>query len=159
MLPLGTYGPWTVDLTNGCRGLRDDQGTYISLDTPDMRSVTEWLVEQAEGNVLMTGGGLGVGIDMLKDKMERGRVRLTVLEIDWDIADALNRLYRGVNVIVADANTFKPRNQFRTVWLDHWAMVDAETIEQVRTQTLRYSNGCPDALVSSWFEEAGILWP
>jgi hypothetical protein len=73
------------------------------------------------GDILITGFGFGILANWLASKPEVKSV--TVIELEKDIYDIFlmnNTLHEKVNVIIADASTYKTDKHYDCLFLDHY---------------------------------------
>lgn len=140
MLSPGTYGCMTVKDTNGCLGLFDSLGRCVSVDNAVTREGYAKVLEGPGGSYLMTGGGMGIVLDMLGSQIANG-LQVTVLEIVPELAEALGRQYPAVHVAIGDARTYGIHigKRFDMVILDHVGYLDGEGMNDLKKQKDRYS--------------------
>lgn len=87
------------------------------------------LYDMAYGDVLISGFGFGLLACWIASKPEVRSV--TVLEISKDIYDIFlmnNELPEKVNVIIADASTYKTEKRFDCILLDHYEFTSSNWI-------------------------------
>jgi len=95
--------------------------TTMPEDLLDHRSI----LEEAEGSVLLTGLGLGVGVSFALANQEV--IKVTVVEKDGEVIDAIWPLFKDearAEVIHVDADTFEPDEAFDFAYLDHRVLGD-----------------------------------
>ena len=143
MLQPGDYGKWNV--TSDPLGLWKD-GVCYAIDTAETRSGYEWLRNKT-GTILITGLGLGIFSDFISNQ-----ATVYVIEEDLELCDLHNN--QEYVVIHSDANVFGEHMEFDYIFLDHWSLVYSTTHQQVADQLIRYQTNYPNAIVTTWFEQA-----
>jgi hypothetical protein len=175
-LPEGRSGPWQIKrfevteqqaqldqmrcaLKPGGAGRGVKAGTYTMLkmdgsldpmmsDTPAEINDHYWFVSEAEGNVLVTGLGLGIVANALALKPEVKKV--TVIEIDTDVINLVaNHLTAKhgdkLEIIQADAFTWIPpqprkRGMFDCAWHDIWPSICSDNWDEMKRLKRHYQN-------------------
>lgn len=111
-----TKRPRTYRLFNkGVRQMVYDQ--YVNREIKEFYSQ----YDMAYGDVLITGFGFGILAQWLSSKPEVNSV--TVIELEKDIYDIFlmhNTLHEKVNVIIADASSYKTDKHYDCLFLDHY---------------------------------------
>lgn len=143
-VPEGTSGPWTVDkfeVTRGMEAMRlwregrpCPPGTYTRLsgpggspfmsDTPAEMHDLSGFLWRSEGDVLITGLGLGMAIKALLKKPEV--TTITVIEREPDVIRLVAPTYENarVSILQDDAFTWDPGPlRFDWAWHDIWAKI------------------------------------
>jgi hypothetical protein len=135
-------------------------GTYAQLfvggvlwmsDTPDERRDHAWALQQARGDVLI--GGLGLGMVALGCALKENVDSVTVLETNQDVIGLVVPKLRSalaeagkdpdkLNVICADAFKWKPqRGQlFDCIWMDIWPTLCTDDLREHSTLNRRYAH-------------------
>jgi len=108
-------------------------GFLIMSDTPDEMRDHLIAIDNATGNVLINGLGLGM---VLKACLEKDLVtHVTVIEKSLDVLQLVSEHYRGkygerVTFICADAFEYKPpaNTHYDMVWHDIWPEISSENL-------------------------------
>ena len=135
------------------RLMRD--GTLVMSDTPAEIESNLDFIEQAEGDVLINGLGLGWCIEALFQKDE---VRtITVIEKSEDVIKLVGQHYlnkcpgdKELIIICDDAFTYKPKKnkRFDAVWHDIWDNYSPDNLPEMKR--LHYKYGRKTDWQGSW---------
>lgn len=98
----------------------------------------EVLLENAYGDVLFTGLGLGLHIGMLIDSGKADRI--SVLEKHQEVIDLVGPYFPNVEIFHGDAFTWVPSRKFDCIWHDIW--YDRDTAEDAEFMFERFSPYC-----------------
>ena len=135
-MSIDEYDTWTVLLKEGCPMpiMQNSEAEYVE---------HQWLWDNATGDVLIGGLGLGMCHQPLIDNPDVTSV--TIIEVAQDVVD----LVWGdcakddtFSVVVADFETWSPPegSSFDTVWGDSWLVDNSLSMKDYRTLiTDRYS--------------------
>lgn len=130
----GVYDPWMSDTPAELFDLRD-------------------FVQEATGNILLNGLGLGVVLDMCLAK--EYVTHATVIEISHELIDLIGPHYQTkypnrVTIIHGDALEYTPKRgtRFNAVWHDIWPSISADNLETMKTLHRKY--GRRTDMQSSW---------
>jgi hypothetical protein len=165
-VPEGNSGPWSVKrftVVPNARGLFSfalkgrpiPPGEYTQLiherrgcvmsDTPAEMSDHYDFVQQAKGNVLLNGLGIGMALNaILKNKNEGRQVeRITVVEIDRDVIDLVGPHYGvdpRVEIVHASAFDYQPPKNMRyhAVWHDIWDFICPDNLVEMAALHRKY---------------------
>jgi spermidine synthase len=112
------------------------------------------VVEQARGDVLIAGLGLGMILWPIVAKPEVRSVR--VLEKSRDVIALVRRhAPPGVRIIHADAFRYRPRKLFDCIYFDIWPHVSAMNLIEMDRLQARYAPSLrPGGWMESWHRKA-----
>lgn len=129
--PAGTYTKLTRN------------GVIVMSDTPDEVRDHEYFIEEAEGNILINGLGLGMVLNGCLRKPEVAHA--TVIEISEDVIKLVGNYYQTLygdrlTIVHADAMAWKPPKGvwYDYVWHDIWDSICADNLKEMTTLHRRY---------------------
>lgn len=120
-------------------------GTIVMSDTPAEIGDHIFFINEATGNVLINGLGLGLVIEALFQKKEVKSI--TVIEKSLDVINLVSEHYKNkcpkdkkLNVIHADALEYKPEKdkKYNAVWHDIWDYICGDNLEKMKTLHRKY---------------------
>ena len=166
-IPEGRCGKWKVEkftvseedakfqnmramFSFGDRGCPIDPGTYTRLmrngtlvmsDSPAEISDHLWFMQDAIGNVLLNGLGLGVALNgvLLKEEVKR----VIVNEISKDVIQLIGPHFKDKRVTInhADAFTWKPNGlKLNFVWHDIWDNIYEDNLSDMKRLHRKYGH-------------------
>lgn len=121
------------------RLIRD--GAVIMSDTPAEISDHLWFMQDAIGNVLLNGLGLGVVLKGVLLKKEVKRV--IVNEISEDVIRLISPYFTDKRVTInhADAFTWKPNGmRFNFIWHDIWDNICEDNLSEMKRLHRKYGH-------------------
>ena len=158
-VPAGVSGDWKVEkffakrsassIMDDLRGRGLPEGEYTRLsnsaeacfmsDTPAEYRDAAWFIREAEGDVLISGLGLGMVVKALLKKPEV--TSITVLELSEDVIKLVAPTYADprVRVILADCRKWKADRKFDYAWHDIWADVSTDDLPEMQLLRRRYA--------------------
>lgn len=100
-------------------------------------------VNKATGNVLINGLGLGVVLEMIKDKPDVENI--IVVEKSKDVIDLVAPYFKDnskITIINADAYEYNPPKdmKFDAVWHDIWDYICEDNLEEMEVLEDKYSD-------------------
>ena len=112
-------------------------GTLMMSDTRMEKDSNREFVRKAEGDVFIAGLGIGLVIDNIKDKVEKGIVTsITVIEKSQDVIDLVSPYYKDMNIkyICGDVMEYKPKKdeKYDTIYFDIWPFISTDNLEDMR---------------------------
>lgn len=128
-VPPGTY----TQLLHTSRGI-------VMTDTPDERRDHFEPVHRARGHVLINGLGLGMVLAAVLKKPEVSRV--TVVEIDPDVAELVRPFFSQdrVDIVIASAFDYSPPKggRYGMVWHDIWDNICGDNLSAMTKLKRKY---------------------
>jgi len=131
------------------RGRMIESGTYTRLmrngevvmsDTPTEIGDHLWFMQDAMGNVLLNGLGLGVVLNgvLLEDRVEK----VVVNEISEDVIKLIAPHFKDSRITInhADAFTWKPSLRFNFVWHDIWDNICEDNLKDMKRLHRKYGH-------------------
>jgi len=125
-------------------------GTTVMSNTPDEIRDCLWLINNASGNILINGLGLGVVLIPLleNDKVEK----ITVIEISKDLIDYVGKYYKHPKLTIINANAYEwkpPKDEYYDyVWHDIWDNICSDNLEGMKKLHRKYGRKCKEQ--ASW---------
>ena len=108
-------------------------GSVFMSDTPMERVTNAAFCKGAVGNVLVFGLGIGL---ILPPLQHSGRVTgITVVELNPDVIALVAPHYADLDklkVVQGDAQTFKPKEKYDTVYFDIWPDISTKNLPQMQ---------------------------
>ncbi len=182
-VPDGISGPWKIDtfdvtpiqaeidaiVSYSKVGRSVPAGTYrrllynnqtIMTNTPDEMNDLVPFYRYAHGNILITGLGLGVALEMVMLKADVEKV--TVIEQSPDVIRLTGGYYRekfGDRLEIIEADAWKYRFdkgvQFEVGWHDIWSGLNLQNISEMKALEKRYKKWCKsqDCWSKLWIEQ------
>lgn len=152
-VPEGISGDWQV-LKYKPKGL-EKHGLYTKLmcgetlfmaDTPCEVEDHKPLLENATGNVLVMGLGIGLTLELLFQKVDVDYVH--VIEKSQEVIDIVSPYYLEkykdkVSIIHADALELHPFGEWNAIWVDIWSDISINNKQQydlMRERWTPYTN-------------------
>lgn len=119
----------------------ENRGIVMSDTVPEIRDMLKY-IDKLQGNVLITGLGLGMAVRALTNTAHRKGVRaITVIEKDPDVIALIGSQYAGIRnlrIINADAYEWVPDRIFDSAWHDVWDMGGYLIKEEKRAMRKHY---------------------
>jgi len=111
-------------------------------------------VDQAEGNVLVVGLGLGLTVQMLLDRPQVKTI--TVIEKDTTIIELVGTYYRQIapnriKIICDDAYDHETKETYDAIFIDIWYKLSSDNLYQMEELTMKYSEH--SNVVMCWAEK------
>lgn len=115
-------------------------GNVIMSDTQMEKETNADFVRSAHGDVLI--GGLGIGLIVLAIQ-EKEEVRtITILEKNEEVIELVKNqlpLNEKVQIVNADAFTYKPKMKYNTIYMDIWNYINEDVYqEEMKPLIARY---------------------
>lgn len=144
---------------------RVEPGDYVKLivdgklmmsDTPMERRTNREFLENAKGDVMIAGLGIGLILHNLREKVKAGIVTsITVYEKYRDVASLVCPHYRDLplKVLEADILTYKPRKdeKYDTIYFDIWPDINTDNLKDIKLLHNRWKNHKrPGGWMDSW---------
>lgn len=142
-----------------------EPGKYIQLfvdnelvmsDTRMEKLTNQKFIDNAKGDVIIAGLGIGMIIHNLREKMAEGTVKsITVIEVEQDVIDYVSPLFEDMNItyIVADVMEYKPPRgvKYDTIYFDIWPAIGEDNILDMAVLHKRWKScKSKDGWMSSW---------
>jgi len=109
-------------------------------------------LNNAKGNILVAGLGLGMILIALKDK--KTVEKITVVEIDQNLIDLISPTlskHINIDIINQDINDFDPKEKYDTIYCDIWNNIEGDNLEEM---TILYNklkgSLSEDGWISNW---------
>lgn len=140
-------------------------GEYVQLliynqlmmsDTPMEQSTNSEFIQNAHGDVLIGGLGIGLVLENLKGKVASGEVTsITIYEINKDVIDLVAPVYSDLPISFrnADILAYKPMKdeQYDTIYFDIWPTISGDNMKDIRLLHNRWKNHKrPGGWMDSW---------
>ena len=115
--------------------------TVVMSDTPAEITDHIWFIQDAIGNVLLNGLGLGVVLKglLLKEEVEQ----VIINEISEDVIQLVSPSFKDKRVIInhADAFTWKPEDiRFNFIWHDIWDDICEDNLSEMKKLHRKYGH-------------------
>lgn len=135
---LGYRGIEAGTYTRLCNKKNSWNGGLVMSDTPAEISDHAEAIDQAKGNILITGLGLGVVLNACLKKPEV--THCTVVEIDPDVIELVAPYYQQIwgdrlTIVQCSAYDYEPTKgtKYDMIWHDIWPDICADNYEQMKT--------------------------
>lgn len=128
------------------------ENDYIWMSNTLMEVVThKEAINQAKGNILVAGLGLGMFLTAIKDKKEV--TKITVVEKSSDIIKLIGKYYQDekIEIINEDIFNFKTDDEFDLIWIDIWADICSDNLKEMEKLKIKFSKNSKNILC--WSEE------
>lgn len=129
-------------------------GQLMMTDTPAEILDHLWFIRKAEGDVLITGLGLGMVANAVAEKPDVTSV--TVIEMSQDVIDLVGpTLHEKVTCICADAHEYRfpTGTKFDAVWNDVWPSISLDDAESRAKLNRRFFRICRTGVKGAWATE------
>lgn len=116
-------------------------GETMMSETPMEERTNIWFVDNAHGDVLI--GGLGIGMIVLAIQDDPRVKSITVLEINENVIDAVKPqlpLNEKVRVLCMDAFTWKPDRKFDCIYMDIWPYINSDVYNEMKKLKRKYGH-------------------
>lgn len=145
---------WNREIRPGTyrRLMKRDENIIMMSDTPaELRDMKQG-IEEATGNVLVFG--LGLGIFAENCAIKKSVKSVTVIEVDQDVIDLvaphLTKKHQKIEVFQGDVFTYKPQFKYDFIFVDIWPFIDHENLTDMRKIKRRLRNKTEK--ISCWCE-------
>ena len=112
----------------------------VMSDTPMEKKTNREFVENAHGNVLI--GGLGIGLILLAMQDKEDVKKITVVEKNKEVIELVGNqlpLNSKVNIVNDDVFEYKPLFKYNTIYMDIWNYINEDVYnEQMKPLISRY---------------------
>ena len=131
-------------------------GHLMMSDTHMERITNTEFVENARGKVMIAGLGLGLILNALKEKVDKGEVTsIVVYEKYQDVIDLVGNRFKDLPLEIRceDILTYKPKKgeMYDTIYFDIWPDVCTENLPEMATLHQRWkTHKTKGAWMSSW---------
>lgn len=122
-------------------------GQYVKLsnskhvwmsDTQMEKTTNSEFIENAKGDVFISGLGIGLVLPPLLKKPEV--TSITVLEKEQDVIDLVAKFFPSVNIIKGDVFEYEPTQTFDTIYHDIWPEINQDNLEQMHELIRKYKS-------------------
>jgi len=106
-------------------------GELAMSDTPMERRTNSFITQNAFGDILI--GGLGLGMILLEIQGNDKVNSITVIEKHPEVIEIVGRqlpLNNKVKIIEGDIFTYKPERKYDLIWLDIWNSVNSDVYKE-----------------------------
>ena len=153
--------------------MRIDDGNYVRLwvdgvlmmsDTHMERYTNQFFIDNAHGDVMIAGLGVGLILNALESKVQSGEVNsITVYEKYQDVIDLVLPKYKHlpIKVICQDILEYRPPKEetYDTIYFDIWPRISKSNLQQIKILHNRWKfrkreNGYMDSWMKSYIQKA-----
>lgn len=134
-------------------------GILMMSDTPMEKNTNYEFVENAHGDVMVAGLGIGLIIENLREKVNSGKVTsITVYEKYQDVIDLVYPKYKDLplKVVCEDILEYKPTKaeKYDTIYFDIWPDICTDNLEDIAKLHQRWkSHKRKGGWMNSWMSE------
>lgn len=112
-------------------------GTLMMSDTPMEKRTNTDFIDNAHGDVMIAGLGIGLILHNLEEKVKTGEVTsITVYEKYQDVIDLVSPYYKHLPLTVkcADILEYKPPKDetYDTIYFDIWPTIDTDNLKEIK---------------------------
>jgi spermidine synthase len=98
-------------------------------------------IEDANGDVLIAGLGLGMIVLAIQDKKDVDNI--TIVEIDNNLKNLVmqglkEKLSDKVEIVICDINEFEPKKKYDSVYCDIWNNIDSDNWVEMKKLTRKF---------------------
>lgn len=127
------------------RLVQQSTGYAVMSNTPMELNTNRIAYENAHGNVLIAGLGMGMILDALLSKQDVTRIK--IIEVDKDVIDYVGGFYKDeqrVEIIHADIRSYQPSLDefYDYIWLDIWDNIDERNIDEMIELNGKFAKHC-----------------
>lgn len=153
--------------------MRIEDGNYVRLwvdgvlmmsDTHMERYTNQFFIDNAHGDVMIAGLGVGLILNALENKVQSGEVNsITVYEKYQDVIDLVLPKYKHlpIKVICQDILEYRPPKEetYDTIYFDIWPRISKSNLQQIKILHNRWKfrkreNGYMDSWMKSYIQRA-----
>lgn len=153
--------------------MRIEDGNYVRLwvdgvlmmsDTHMERYTNQFFIDNAHGDVMIAGLGVGLILNALESKVQSGEVNsITVYEKYQDVIDLVLPKYKHlpIKVICQDILEYRPPKEetYDTIYFDIWPRISKRNLQQIKILHNRWKfrkreNGYMDSWMKSYIQRA-----
>ena len=153
--------------------MRIEDGDYVRLwvdgvlmmsDTHMERYTNQFFIDNAHGDVMIAGLGVGLILNALENKVQSGEVNsITVYEKYQDVIDLVLPKYKHlpIKVICQDILEYRPPKEetYDTIYFDIWPRINKSNLQQIKILHNRWKfrkreNGYMDSWMKSYIQRA-----
>ena len=153
--------------------MRIEDGNYVRLwvdgvlmmsDTHMERYTNQFFIDNAHGDVMIAGLGVGLILNALENKVQSGEVNsITVYEKYQDVIDLVLPKYKylPIKVICQDILEYRPPKEetYDTIYFDIWPRINKSNLQQIKILHNRWKfrkreNGYMDSWMKSYIQRA-----
>ena len=153
--------------------MRIEDGNYVRLwvdgvlmmsDTHMERYTNQFFIDNAHGDVMIAGLGVGLILNALENKVQSGEVNsITVYEKYQDVIDLVLPKYKHlpIKVICQDILEYRPPKEetYDTIYFDIWPRINKSNLQQIKILHNRWKfrkreNGYMDSWMKSYIQRA-----
>lgn len=153
--------------------MRIEDGNYVRLwvdgvlmmsDTHMERYTNQFFIDNAHGDVMIAGLGVGLILNALESKVQSGEVNsITVYEKYQDVIDLVLPKYKHlpIKVICQDILEYRPPKEetYDTIYFDIWPRISKSNLQQIKILHNRWKfrkreNGYMDSWMKSYIQRA-----
>lgn len=106
-------------------------GNVVMSDTQMEKETNADFVRNAHGDVLI--GGLGIGLIVLAIQDKEAVNTITILEKNEEVIELVKNqlpLNEKVQIVNADAFTYKPKMKYNTIYMDIWNYINEDLYQE-----------------------------
>lgn len=153
--------------------MRIEDGNYVRLwvdgvlmmsDTHMERYTNQFFIDNAHGDVMIAGLGVGLILNALENKVQSGEINsITVYEKYQDVIDLVLPKYKHlpIKVICQDILEYRPPKEetYDTIYFDIWPRINKSNLQQIKILHNRWKfrkreNGYMDSWMKSYIQRA-----
>lgn len=153
--------------------MRIEDGNYVRLwvdgvlmmsDTHMERYTNQFFIDNAHGDVMIAGLGVGLILNALENKVQSGEINsITVYEKYQDVIDLVLPKYKHlpIKVICQDILEYRPPKEetYDTIYFDIWPRISKSNLQQIKILHNRWKfrkreNGYMDSWMKSYIQRA-----
>jgi hypothetical protein len=125
--------------------------SIVMSDTPMELNTNREFIENAKGDILI--GGLGMGLIVMSIQNKKEVKSITIVEKEKEVIDLMKDFpfNKKVKIIEADIFTYTPEQTFDYLYFDIWYTISADNYEEMKTLNKRYKKFKKvDGVMDSW---------
>lgn len=129
---------------------------YIMMSDTDMeRRTNREFIDNANGDVLIAGLGIGLIIYNIQEKKEVKSI--TVVEINKDVIDLIQPHFPNIKIINEDIFNYQPKQKFDTIYFDIWPDISTDNLNDIKKLHNKFENKLnrknSKCWMNSWLKE------
>lgn len=138
-----------------------EENTLLMSDTPMEKRTNQHFIDNAHGDVLIAGLGIGLIILPIQDKEVVKTI--TVVEKNKEVIELVGKqlpLNEKVRIINKDIYKWTPEYRYDTIYLDIWDFINSDVYEEEMLplkkkyiKHLKCKSKSPQAFIRCWAEE------